>query len=418
MLERETELIIQTLVNRTIGARETMTLQEAVAADMPRGVRAYLRAEVFRWIERDFKSAPSLKNVDQAVMGVEKLAKYFLRTLADNYIFQRSEFLGMLDNAVHFLENYLCRPQWTLASFLYQNSTTTTPAEIIAKLDYFADYAYLPTLVERTLLQRTTEPVAFEDFKTLLAKIDDQVVRQHTARELATLTKPIYDFLLLCNAPDNLPVPLKPLLVFLDDKKMKIMREHMEGLCKSRQADHLTLSQLKEIFEELYLGEAKANQEEPDVQPRSEVPSTETKVEERAGPTPPDNQPSYFEEKEQTPPTAHSVPTDRDQKNISLSLTFAGLHEPPAPRTPVKELPDLNTIIPPDLSDRVIKSAFMNDVQYYSIVITALNDFPTWEEASAYIGQLCEINDLDPSSPELREFSTAVQRRYGDEGNA
>jgi hypothetical protein len=418
MLERETELIIQTLVNRTIGARETITLQEALAADMPRGVKAYLRAEVFRWIQRDFNAGPSLKNVDRTVIGVEKLARHFLRTLADNYTFQRGEFLAMLDNAVHFLENYLCRPQWTMASFLYQNSTTATPAEIIAKLDYFDDYAYLPTLVERSLLQRIHDPVEFEDFKTLLTKIDDQVVRQHSAHELSTLTKPIFDFLLLCDAPDNLPVPVKPLLVFLDDKKMKVMRERVEDLCRFRKADHLTLGQLSEIFEELYLGDATAKHQEHDIQTRNEEPPAETKPEGRPEPAPPDNQQSLFEEKAQTPPTGHGTPADREQKNISLSLTFAGLHDRPAPRPPVKELPDLNATIPAELSERVIKSAFMNDTQYYSTVITALNNLQTWEEASGYIGQLCEINGLDPSSPELREFSAAVQRRYSDQGNA
>jgi hypothetical protein len=412
MLERETELIIQTLVNRTIGAGETITLQEALSADMPRGVKAYLRAEVVRWIERDFATAPSLRNVDRTVAGVEKLTRHIFLALADNYSFSRGEYLAMLDNAVHFLENYLCRPQWTLASFLYQHATSVSPSEIIAKLDYFADYEYFPKLLERALQKRATDPIELENFRTLLARIDDQVIRQHSARELAALTKPIYDFLLVSVDHGNIPIPVKPLLIFFDDKKMKIMHDHVQHSCGIRHADHLTLSELTEMIEDLYSGKAQAGQQGEHAQPVGQEPSLAPKTEE------PGDQPSLFGEKDQATPTPHDVPADRDQKNIALSLTFAGLRDRPAQPPPVGNLPDLQALISAELRERVITSVFMNDSAHYDTIIAALNGLRTWAEASAYIDQLCEINNINPSLPELNEFSAAVRSRYGNEGNA
>jgi len=399
MLERETELIIQTVASRTIGSQESIVLQEVIMADIPRGVKAYLRAEVVRWIERDFDNAPSLRNVNRNATGVQKLTKHFLRGLADNYTFPREEYLTMVDNAVHFLENYLCRPQWTLASFVYQDTTSVGVSDIIAKLDHFADYAYLPTLLERALQSRTDDIIGIEEFKTLLTKIDDQVVRQHSAMELAALAKPIYDFLLLTDTPANIPVPIKPILVFLDDKKMRIMREYIENICQIRNTEELTLNDFAELIEDLYLGQAKARQQAMDVRPRIEELS----------PSPATREPD-------TPPAAGDQPT---QKNIPLSLTFAGLrNRPDHAAKPQASLPDLNTTISFELRDRLTKNVFMGDSEYYRTIVSALNSLRTWTEASAYLDQLCEINDLDPSTPELKELSKTVRSRFTQEGNA
>lgn len=412
MLERETELIIQTLVSRTIRTAETIALRDAVAADIPRGVKTYLRAEVVRWIEKDFAAAPSLRHVDRGASGVEKLTKHFLRTLAENYMFSRGDFLTILDNAVHFLENYLCRPQWTLASFVYQDARAVTPVEIIEKLDFFSDYGYFPLLLERAMLHRPDESIELEEFKTLLAKIDDQVVRQHSPRELAVLTKPIYDFLLLTDTADTNRIPVKPILVFLDDKKMRIMREYVERICGIRRTHEIHRTDLAALIEDLYRGEAPSEPPALGVQDRPDEialpPDSSPQI---------DDQPSLFGRNEEALPGTHPDPTDRNRKNIPLSLTYAGLRgELPPSGTSHDNLPDLNGLIPGELRDRLIKSVFMNDVEYYGTIIAALGSFTTWAEASTYIDQLCEINDLDPSNLEMKEFSAAVKHRYSEGG--
>ncbi len=408
MLEQETETILQTLAGRTIGTRDSIRLAEVMQADIPRSVKAYMRAEVIRWMEKDTASTPALGRIDRTAPGVDRLTKHFLRTIGEHYRFPRDEFLTMLDNAVHFAENYLCRPEWTLASFLYNNAASASPEEIVSRLDYFVEYAYFPTLIERTLGE-SREPLSAEAFTGLVASIDDQVVRQHNARELAILMKPIFDFLLLCDAPDDAQIRVKPVIVFLEDKRLRSMRDFIEKVCHNRNTEMIQRSGLAQLLEDLFLGNTSAA-EPPEVE--SPAPSAEEME-------PPTEEPAPLASSSSVEPPVDTVKEDiarepgDTRKNISLSLTFSGMAEPPrVEQTTAHGLPDLKGIISPEMQDQYVRKIFMNDYDYFARVIAALNSFGTWDEAGSYLDRLYELNGLNPSRPEIEEFTTVVRTRY------
>ncbi|MBM2846545.1 MAG: hypothetical protein HW407_1857, partial [Bacteroidetes bacterium] len=45
-------------------------------------------------------------------------------------------------------------------------------------------------------------------------------------------------------------------------------------------------------------------------------------------------------------------------------------------------------------------------------VIAALNGISTWQEASAYLQELFQMNGLDPYADEVIAFTDAMQQRY------
>lgn len=407
MLEQETDTILRVITKRTIGSRDRITLGEVMESDIPRGIKAYLRADVIRSIERDFERAPSLTRVDRREPGFDGFIRQLLRTLADNFTFQRDDFQGALENAVHFVENYLCRPQWTLAGFLLQERNSSTVRDIIFRLDYFVDYGYFPKLIERSLRPDSVEPVRLDHFRSLLTRIDDQVVRQHNGKELALLTKPIFDFLLLTDAAPHLPIPISPLLVFFDDKKMNIMREYIESIAKIRTTNELSLNDLTTIIEDLYSGQPV---------PPSGVPAPSEIPEPPAG--------EATTEKTGTSPPAATGRTvggsaslmESARKNIPLSLTFPGLTDKPEVTTPEsRNLPDLNEIISGEMKDRFVREIFKDDTGYFTEIMTALNNLRTLEEASAYLEELYELNGLELARAEVKEFDDTIRRRYTDE---
>ncbi len=384
MLERETDLIIQTIAARTIGPADSLSLKEFLAADIPRGVKAYTSAEVVRWLDRDLHASPALSRLDAGVPGLAQLSRGFLRSVAPFYVFPRSDLMITIDNAVHFLENYLCRPQWTLENFIFEQNPGAPVSQVRAKLEYLAEFAYYRKLLERVIQQRGWREVLVEDFRSLVIQIDDQVVKQHDPRELALLVKPMFDFLLLCDAPHDAPIPLRPVLVFLEDKKLKILKEYIEDICRIRGRAEITLDELTRFIEDLYLGQPSA--QEP---ARAQVP-------------PPAPAPDAF------PEGAGHPRSDLDRKNVALSLTFAGMQE----GQPTETLPDLNSLIPEEQRSMFIRKIFMKDEDYYGGIITALNNLHSWKDATQYLNQLFEINNLDPFAAEVIEFTDAVQKRF------
>ncbi len=410
MLEQETERIIAELSRRTIADRDGITLGEVLQADIPRSVKAYLRAEVVRWIERDASAAPSLGRIDRSRPGIDQLARHFYRTLADAYRFPRDEYLVHLDHAVHFAENYLLRPQWTLVSFLFEDAPVAEAPAIRSRLDYFGEYEYFPSLILR-LLREPGPPVRAEVFARMLAEIDDQVTRQHSAGEFAQLLRPVFEFLHLAGTTDEPAIPVKPILVFLDDKKMKILREYIERISGIRNASTITLPELASMIDQLFLGQTA---EPPAPSTAVATPPMELPIVEE-GTTPGTAEPAV--EPAEPSAAAPPLPPETTRTNIPLSLTFSGMAE----QTPVEPptahgLPDLKVLLSADMQDQYVRKVFMSDYDYFATVIAALNSFGTWDEAGSYLERLYELNGLDPARPEIQEFTSAVRKRYPEAG--
>ena len=431
MLEKETELILQLLTERTIGARGTIALNQIQSSAIPKNIRRYLHCEVVRWLSSDLRGTPGFSHIPTTTKTGTTVIRSLLQSLAPEYVFSREEFLVTLENAVHFVENYLCRPQWTLEHFVFENNERVGAGTLFTKLDYLTDYSYFLALIERTVRKQKWSEIDRDAFRALIARFDDQVVKQHTARELAMLTKPIYDFLSLEESPPDRPVPLKPILVFFDDKRMRILKEHIERTAEIRKRSDLTLLELTEIIEKLYVGAGDTatppgiEQEAPAYPdlPKGDdlpVPPTESgtispSVEEATvGPA---TQIQIVQESDASSASIGSPgspgeetlrPINRVRANPTLSLTFAGLKE----TQETHQLPDLQTLIAGEQRVRFIKNVFKSNEALYTGVLAALNQKLTWKEASVYLDEQYQTSSLDPFDEAVVEFTDAIHRRY------
>ena len=134
MLENETRQIIETLGERTIARRDEITLKEVVTADLPRSVKVYIRSEVVRWLRADLLQSPRFGRVNMNAPGIGQLTMAFLRSLADGYHFNRTEYLAVLADAVEFVISYLCRPQWAMRNLLFESQTRVPLDELLMGL--------------------------------------------------------------------------------------------------------------------------------------------------------------------------------------------------------------------------------------------------------------------------------------------
>ncbi|MEW6510765.1 MAG: hypothetical protein AB1428_07365 [Bacteroidota bacterium] len=440
MLERETDTILAELTARTIGTRTEARLREVLEADIPRGVKAYMQEETVRWLARDLASSPNFARIDRETVGVDRLSRSFLRTMAEGYVYHRGEFLTLLENAVLFLENYLCRPQWTIENYVFESGDRLPLGTISDKLTCAVEFGYFKTLIEKIARMRGWSEIGREDFRSLLIAIDDQVVKQHDARELALLAKPIFDFILLRDSPPDAEIPLKPLLVFFDDKKMKILRDYIESICRIRERERITLDELTALVEDLYLGQGESK-------PATEITDEPAEMEGRRGEgipmerldDAPPPAPAIFdylagdpnglmEDTAEEPATKdrrgrEGAPSDRPEgkgvpperptsgspgrRSPALSLTFAGLEG-----SPPTELADLNHTIQGHQRSRFVKRLFGRDEERYNEAIASLNGARTWKDAATMLHRLYTEAGLDPFDADVVAFTDAVHQRY------
>jgi len=403
MLEKETQRIIETFGERTIGRRDAITLKEVVTADLPKNVKVYLRSEVIRWLRSDLLQSDRFGRVNMNAPGISQLTTAFLRSLADGYHFNRTEFLAVLADAVEFVQNYLCRPQWALHNLVFESESKVPLEELLMSLQCTSDYSYFPRLIEKVLRQWSVREVSAEDFRLLVARIDRQIVKQHTARELGMLTKPIYDFLALGEAGLTHAVPLEPILQFFEDKGMRSLRDHIEGICGIRARSELTIRELTGLIQDLYL-EPEAASASPAGAPGS--PATDHRADDAVAPV------DAVHGKLNIP----EPPPDATDQAIRRALETP--EERPAnaiAETPKSSaLADLHSMMGKRERQRFLRRLFRRDREYFEALITELNALQSWKDASAYLTRVYEINRLDPFSEEVIEFTDLIQSRYSD----
>lgn len=261
MLEQETALITEIVIESTLGQRDGVKLNEVLTADLPRGVKAFMTMEVVKLLEDDFRRSQRLVHIAKGLGGTDAAERSLLRTLAAEYTFARDEFVPMVGRAVAFVKEYVCRPQQTLRTLLYKDSETATVDDLKRAFEYTADYAYYGELVMRHARTKGWREISAAQFADLLARIDDVVVRHHTPRELALLAKPIFDFLLFGDASMTRPIPLAAVVSFYEDKKLGAVKDYVERICAVRGRQHISLQDLIEILEDLFLVETKVKEE-------------------------------------------------------------------------------------------------------------------------------------------------------------
>ncbi len=418
MAHPDSDLMLRTLLEYTIADRREIPMSDVLASVVPAGVKAYLRASVRDRLRATLAETPEFSRVADEAPLANRIRDVFLRHSADAYVFTRDDFLPDLENALHFTENYVCRPRWTLRSFLFHTSIVISARELIGKLEYVTEYSYLPQLLRRTIIERHLTEVDSSTVSTLIRRIDSAVVREHTPRELALLARPIFEFFLLePDHPDG-PIPLRPLLLFFEDKELHGLHSYLTGVCHFRKLEALTLHELISLSEDFLSGKPVEAQHPPPplAEPAQEelsfgtAESDHPSEPEPAGEAESNAEPEHIPEPVQPdgtdPDVAHSGPAEADHETSADQ-------EPPVSGT--RAFPDLNEFIAPEQRKRFIQTICDRDRDFYDLIIARLNEIHSWKEASGYIRELFEINTIDPFHDVAVQFTDIVQRRLTGE---
>jgi hypothetical protein len=419
MTVTSSDTLLETLIARTIGEEPVYPMGALAVAPIPAGVGRYMRAEITNRLAEDLSRAPHFARVASPTAGPDAIRDALLTHAAGQYIFPRAEFLEMLENATRFTENYLCRPRWTLGSFLFSGQQEITAETLLRKLEYLADYAYLPQLMRRLVTQNGKQVITAAEGVAMIARIDDAVVREHSPREQAMLARPIFEFFVLSSEINNKFIPLRALLLFLEDKQLLPLRNYAEGVWHMRGKNDITMAELSALCEDFVSSSAPAPTEVqiepaavelPPTDPAPPLPDLPTPE-----PVPVEPVPLEAETFTATTPFAPDAELTRPIEEIAEPAPIVAPEPTPEPVPPpipdAPSVPSLRDTIPADLRRRFINTICGKDAEFYDLVITRLDDMRSWGDASTYIRELFEINSIDPFDQTAVAFTDAIQKR-------
>lgn len=402
MFEVEIDNIIKITQAKTVGDAEKIPLPKILSADIPKPIKIFFRAQVEQWLREEKSARTSSKRFNEFHSDVQSLQQQIDLLMLKNFTFEREEFLQLLDDAVHLQFNYLCRPQWTLQNFLFNNTSTSSTKEIEFKLNYFSDFKYFKEILLRYFSEKGLVQIQIDEFRTLVKRIDAQIVQQHNSRELANLTLPISVFLNKGQEKTGDAVPVDALIVFFDDKELLNIKERLE--IEKAKIQELSIDELANLIEKVRTGDEQAVA--PAIEQKEEVEekilpfdfsfsSRETTV----VPPPQPQQKSRWD--------SDALPfSPVDAENIAkLFGTQEELFTPPV----LKNLQELLTI---DERKKILRKIFKKDQAQFEQAIETLNTLKTWEEASVYLDEIFIMNDIDPFSKAAVKFTDIVHSRY------
>jgi hypothetical protein len=409
IFEAEVESIIQAVHIKTIGEDDGIVLKKILSAGIHPAVKAYFKAEVEKTLAQERGLEYRSKKFSYSLPEVRSLEEQIDLLLVQNYYFSLQEFESLLDESVHFQFNYLCRPQWTLLNFIIGEQRRVSSAIIEKSLRYCVDYTYFPELIKRYIADHGLAEVTYEEFKTLIEKIDQEVVARHSSLELAHMTRALFDFV---ESGKTVPqvefeqqtLPINAAIVFYEDKKNPEICARLEF---ERDRNHLlqiTADRLADIIEIVRTGNENATAH---LSASPIIPSNSIQhVNEPASTIIVDDTELVREiidgtqvaEKSVQPKTPLLVFGENDEKYLAST-----------PSAKQKEILDL---FPEEEFALIVRKLFANDELAFRGAITEISLLREWEQVAQYLDKLFQINQIDPFSEEAVGFTDKLYTHF------
>lgn len=415
IFESEIEQIMNGVRARTIGEAESIRLKDILVADLHPAVKAYFKARVQQMLQQERQTEVRAKRFPYSLPEVVRLQDQIDLLLVHYYVFGQHDFALMLDHAVHFQFNFLCRPQWTLLNFIFENQRRRPTSDIRRKLRYCVDYSYYAEIIKRFIEDRGLAEMTYEEFTELLEKIDNEIVSRHTSVELALMTRPILRFITSAGAPvdQNHPepeIPINAAIVFFEDKKLNDIKERLETERDKNAIASVSIRQLATIIEKVRSKNEDAVIDFPEEHP-PKPPVAEQAENGGESPKPAEDLPDA--PKPPKPPIKVYSDFDDDEPfEMPQADSADASNGMPIDVAPLGELINLHSLFSPSEEKTFIRKVFQKDELMFRESLDQLNQMTEWKEASTYLQQVFTTNEVDPFSEVAILFTDKVQRRF------
>jgi hypothetical protein len=409
IFEAEIESIIHAVHIKTIGEDDGIVLKKILSANIHPAVKAYFKAVVEKTLLQERGSEYRSKKFSYSLPEVRSLEEQIDLLLVQNYHFSLQEFESFLDESVHFQFNYLCRPQWTLLNFVVGEQRRVSSEIIEKRLKYCVDYTYFPELIKRYISDHGLAEVTYEEFKSLIEKIDHEVVSQHSSLELAHMTRALFDFVESGKMVPQVEfeqqsLPINAAIVFFEDKNIPDICKRLESERDRNRVLQITVDRLADIIEVVRTGNEDATA------PLSVPPAMQTDINDESSEL---TSTTFIETAEPVQETIDDTQTA--EKSIQAKtplLVFGENDEKYLASTPSAKQKEILDLFSDEDFALIVRKLFANDEPAFRGSITEISLLRTWEQVAQYLDKLYMANQTDPFSAEAVGFTDKLYAHF------
>ena len=411
IFEAEIESIIHAVHVKTIGEDDGIILKNILSASIHPAVKAYFKAEVEKMLLHERGLEYRSKKFSYSLPEIRSLEEQIDLLLVQNYHFSLQEFESLLDESVHFQFNYLCRPQWTLQNFIIGDQRRVSSESIEKRLSYCVDYTYFPELIMRYIADHGLAEVTYEEFKSLIEKIDLEVVARHSSLELAHMTRALFDFVESGKMMPQIEfeqqtLPINAAIVFFGDKNIADICTRLEFERDNNRILQITSDRLADIIEIVRTG----NEEATAHMPAATAPTGAEQV----------SEPVVTVNVDRTEQAQKIMDVlQSEEKSVPQKpplLVFGENDEQYLTSMPSVKQKEILDLFSSEEFALFVKKLFASDEPAFRGSITEISLLRTWEHVAQYLDKLFVINQIDPFSVEAVGFTDKLYVHFHPPG--
>ncbi len=359
MFEKEIDRVRKQLKQRLDTRQPSISLAAILAnANIHPSYRAFFKAEAEWWLYEERALRASNPRFDTTAPELQSVFPKLDELYLASARFDHEELNSTIDAAVKTRLNFLCRPRTTLKWFVYRGEPTKPLHEVMMRLNYLTDNAYLLDGIRQWAATRPAEASSYEilsviEFERIVEKVDNDAILDLSQDEFVRLLDGLYGF--FYEADPNLPseaVPTEAVIIFLDDKGAIPISQALERLLYREELRTLTRSKLIDVINDVIASIPNAEEQYRHPE-RSEGASDE-------GPR----------------ITAFHAQLDASTK------------------------------------ERIVKKIFSRDHTQFDHTVQEILQRATWREAAGELDRWFARNGVAPDSAAAMEFAQALHRSY------
>jgi len=391
--------------------------------------RRYFHAEVQWWVHEERVIRASNPRFDTYDTNLGDLLRTMDVELLARARFDHEELSAVIDASVKTRLNFLCRPRTTLKWFVFRGEPTKPIHEILLRLRYFYDYAYVIHGFEDWVKARSSDASTYEilsvvEFERILEKIDNDAILDLSQEEFVALMDPLFEF--FGGANPELPpetVPTEAVIIFLDDKGAIPISQALERLLYREELRFLTRTKLIDIINDVILQIEAAGglphitsptsaQSEQFLAPVDVVPAEPLIAE-----------PLIAEPLIAEPLIAEPLIAEALVAEALVAEDEVAIHSNPI--VTVLEISDLPTedasevrkrridsLIDASMRERIVRKLFDKREEVYSAILNDVLVCTTWKEAAGVLDRRFADHGVEPNASTSMEFAQALHRSF------
>lgn len=361
--------------------------------------RTYFGAEVAWWVYEERAIRTANPRFDTSETQFRELFARLDASYVKTARFDQEELTAAIDAVAKTRLNYLCRPRTTLKWFIFRGEPTKPLHEVLLRLSYFHDYAYLTDGIRAWANARgadgspSFEILSIIEFERVVEKVDNEAILDLTQQEFVQMLEPMFEFFAEHN-PDLPPevVPTEAVIIFLDDKGAIPISQALERLLYREELRLLSRSKFIDVVDQVI----------QEIESQS-ISTTET-------------QPDY----RQAAP--YSEPASQKDSPSNPEIEPISLPEPPdiqqsgtigaAVSTSATRITRFQSEVEASLQKRFVERLFSSDLDKMDTMVASILEASTWREAATRLDLWFAQHGVDPNGTVAMELAHALNQVY------